>query len=151
MTAVGAPVPRATVLSLRDVRFADARAVGGKAASLGELLAAGIRVPDGVVLTTDVAAMAAVDGQEFLQDVLAKLGTARLPFALVESPRTARGIRMLACSNPRSTCRRASLAKQSIERSRAREQHASPRTGAKATTPRWPSSSSGWLSPRRPA
>jgi rifampicin phosphotransferase len=83
VTAVGAPVPRATVLSLRDVRFADARAVGGKAASLGELLAAGIRVPDGVVLTTDVAAMAAVDGQEFLQDVLAKLGNG--PFAVRSS------------------------------------------------------------------
>jgi phosphoenolpyruvate synthase/pyruvate phosphate dikinase len=55
VTAVVAPVPRATVPSLRDVRFADARAVGGKAASLGELLAAGVRVPDGVVLTADVA------------------------------------------------------------------------------------------------
>ena len=31
--------------------MADVAEVGGKAASLGELLAAGVRVPDGVVLT----------------------------------------------------------------------------------------------------
>jgi phosphohistidine swiveling domain-containing protein len=46
----------ATVRQLRDVRFADAAEVGGKAASLGELLAAGIRVPEGVVMTADAAA-----------------------------------------------------------------------------------------------
>ena len=39
--------------SLRDVRMADAAEVGGKAASLGELMAAAVRVPDGVVLTID--------------------------------------------------------------------------------------------------
>ena len=39
--------------SLRDVRMADAAQVGGKAASLGELLAVDVRVPDGVVLTVD--------------------------------------------------------------------------------------------------
>ena len=38
---------------LRDVRMADAAEVGGKAASLGELMAAAVRVPDGVVLTVD--------------------------------------------------------------------------------------------------
>ena len=37
--------------SLRDVRMADVAEVGGKAASLGDLLAADVRVPDGVVLT----------------------------------------------------------------------------------------------------
>ncbi len=46
----------ATVRHLRDVRFADAAEVGGKAASLGELLAAGVRVPDGVVMTAEAAA-----------------------------------------------------------------------------------------------
>ena len=40
---------------LRDVRLADAPEVGGKAASLGELLAGGVRVPDGVVLTAGAA------------------------------------------------------------------------------------------------
>ena len=39
--------------SLRDVRMADAAEVGGKAASLGELMATAVRVPDGVVLTVD--------------------------------------------------------------------------------------------------
>jgi pyruvate,water dikinase len=38
---------------LGDVRLTDAASVGGKAASLGELLATGIRVPDGVVLVSD--------------------------------------------------------------------------------------------------
>jgi pyruvate,water dikinase len=46
----------ATVRQLRDVRLADAPEVGGKAASLGELLAAGIRVPEGVVMTAAAAA-----------------------------------------------------------------------------------------------
>ena len=36
---------------LRDVRLTDAAEVGGKAASLGELLASGVRVPEGVVVT----------------------------------------------------------------------------------------------------
>ena len=35
----------------RDVRMADVAEVGGKAASLGELLGGGVRVPDGVVVT----------------------------------------------------------------------------------------------------
>ncbi|HJT64130.1 MAG TPA: PEP/pyruvate-binding domain-containing protein, partial [Candidatus Limnocylindria bacterium] len=38
---------------LADVRLTDAASVGGKAASLGELIAAGVRVPDGVVLVSD--------------------------------------------------------------------------------------------------
>ena len=33
------------------MRLADAAEVGGKAASLGELMASGVRVPDGVVMT----------------------------------------------------------------------------------------------------
>jgi pyruvate,water dikinase len=40
-------------LPLAKVRLTDAASVGGKAASLGELLATGIRVPDGVVLLGD--------------------------------------------------------------------------------------------------
>jgi pyruvate,water dikinase len=48
----------ATVRRLRDVRLADAADVGGKAASLGELLAAGVRVPEGVVLTAEAATRA---------------------------------------------------------------------------------------------
>ena len=45
------------VRRLRDVRMADAPDVGGKAASLGELLATGVRVPDGVVVTAAAAEM----------------------------------------------------------------------------------------------
>jgi pyruvate,water dikinase len=48
----------APVRRLRDVRLADAAQVGGKAASLGELIAAGVRVPDGVVMTAEAAARA---------------------------------------------------------------------------------------------
>ena len=47
-----------TVRRLRDVRLVDAAEVGGKAASLGELLAAGVRVPEGVVMTAQAAARA---------------------------------------------------------------------------------------------
>jgi len=39
-----------TLRPLRDLRMADAAEVGGKAASLGALLAAGFAVPDGFVL-----------------------------------------------------------------------------------------------------
>jgi len=37
---------------LRDASYKDIHQVGGKAASLGEMLQAGIRVPDGFVITT---------------------------------------------------------------------------------------------------
>jgi hypothetical protein len=49
----------AAVRPLRDVRMADATEVGGKAAGLGELSAAGVRVPDGVVITAAVADLSA--------------------------------------------------------------------------------------------
>ena len=42
------------VRRLGEVRLADAAEVGGKAASLGELIAAGVRVPDGVVIAAGV-------------------------------------------------------------------------------------------------
>jgi pyruvate,water dikinase len=42
-----------TIQRLRDVRVADAGEIGGKAARLGELLAAGVRVPDGFVVRSD--------------------------------------------------------------------------------------------------
>lgn len=83
MTTVVAPVRDSAVRSLRDVRFADASEVGGKAASLGELIAAGVRVPDGVVLTTDVTAMTPDDRLALLDDVLAELGN--VPFAVRSS------------------------------------------------------------------
>lgn len=45
------------VRRLDDVRLEDATEVGGKAANLGELLANGLRVPDGIVLTVAGAAL----------------------------------------------------------------------------------------------
>src|SRR6187431_3050355 len=47
----------AGVRPLRDVRMADVAEVGGKAASLGELMASGVRVPDGVVIAAAAADM----------------------------------------------------------------------------------------------
>src|SRR5688500_316532 len=41
-----------SVLHFRDVGIGDVPTVGGKGASLGELLRAGIRVPTGFVVTT---------------------------------------------------------------------------------------------------
>ncbi len=41
------------IVSLEDVRATDARAVGAKAANLGELMAAGFTVPSGFVVTAD--------------------------------------------------------------------------------------------------
>jgi phosphohistidine swiveling domain-containing protein len=59
MTAATA-IPTA-IRRLGDVRLTDAAEVGGKAASLGELLALGVRVPDGVVMTAGAATLAAED------------------------------------------------------------------------------------------
>ncbi len=47
----------ATTRRLADLRMADVAEVGGKAASLGELIAAGVHVPDGVVLPAAAADM----------------------------------------------------------------------------------------------
>ena len=53
----------ATVLRFADVGRDDVPAAGGKGASLGELMRAGIRVPDGFVVTTVAfrSAVAALD------------------------------------------------------------------------------------------
>ena len=73
----------ATVRQLGDVRMADAAEVGGKAASLGELLASGVRVPDGVVLTAGAADMTADDRRSLLRAAAGDLGIG--PFAVRSS------------------------------------------------------------------
>src|SRR5215210_4902592 len=52
-----------SVLRFAEVGIEDVPSVGGKGASLGELLRAGIRVPDGFVVTTAAfrSAVAALD------------------------------------------------------------------------------------------
>jgi pyruvate,water dikinase len=71
------------VRRLADVRLADSREVGGKAASLGELLAAGGRVPDAVVLTVGVADMAVEERSVLLRSAAEELGPG--PFAVRSS------------------------------------------------------------------
>jgi len=73
----------ATVRRLRDVRMADAQLVGGKAANLGELLAAGIRVPDGVVMTADATDATADQRRSLLWVGAGDLGNG--PFAVRSS------------------------------------------------------------------
>jgi len=73
----------AEVRRLRDVRMADAAEVGPKAANLGELLAAGVRVPDGVVLTAGAADMTAEDRRSLLRAEWGDLGAG--PFAVRSS------------------------------------------------------------------
>ena len=73
----------AVVRRLRDVRISDAAEVGGKAASLGELFAAGVRVPDGVVLTADGAALTGPERRWGLADGAWELGPG--PFAVRSS------------------------------------------------------------------
>jgi pyruvate,water dikinase len=73
----------AAVRRLQDVRMADAAEVGGKAASLGELLAAGIRVPDGVVLTAGAADLTADERRSLLRAAAGDLGSG--PFAVRSS------------------------------------------------------------------
>jgi pyruvate,water dikinase len=62
--------------------MADAAEVGGKAAGLGELIATGARVPDGVVLTV-AGGNSAIERNSLLQAGVAELGTG--PFAVRSS------------------------------------------------------------------
>ena len=62
------------VRSLGDLRKADTAEVGGKAAQLGELIAAGARVPSGVVLTVAAGGMSTDDRGLLLQAGVADLG-----------------------------------------------------------------------------
>ncbi|HEV8563940.1 MAG TPA: PEP/pyruvate-binding domain-containing protein [Actinomycetota bacterium] len=72
-----------TLRRLGDVRTTDAAEVGGKAAGLGELLAAGVRVPDGVVLPAGAADMTAGERQSLLEAAAGELGGG--PFAVRSS------------------------------------------------------------------
>ncbi len=82
MTATATTRP-ATALSLADVRMADIAEVGGKAASLGELIAAGVRVPKGIVLTAGISDVTAEDRDSVVRAGAASLGAG--PFAVRSS------------------------------------------------------------------
>jgi phosphohistidine swiveling domain-containing protein len=71
------------VRRLSDVRMTDAAEVGGKAAGLGELIAVGARVPDGVVLTAAAAEMTANERKPLLRAAAYELGAG--PFAVRSS------------------------------------------------------------------
>jgi rifampicin phosphotransferase len=71
------------VRPLSEVRMADAGEVGGKAAGLGELIAVGARVPDGVVLTAAAAAMNVSEREPLLRAAADALGSG--PFAVRSS------------------------------------------------------------------
>lgn len=71
------------VHQLRDVREGDAARVGGKAAGIGELFAAGARVPDGVVLATGLSGLSAEERQVLLAAAAEQLGAG--PFAVRSS------------------------------------------------------------------
>jgi pyruvate,water dikinase len=84
------------VVTLRDA--ADPGAVGGKAASLGELARAGVAVPPGFAVTTEAfaAAMTATDADGAL-----RAGIEALPAAgLAEIARVAAGFRALVTGAP---------------------------------------------------
>lgn len=82
MSALAAP-PVARLRRLADVRFADAPVVGSKAASLGELIAAGVRVPEGVVLEARASELEAAERAGLVRDAVAQLGDG--PFAVRSS------------------------------------------------------------------
>jgi len=71
------------VRRLSEVGMADAGEVGGKAAGLGDLIAVGARVPDGVVLTAAAAAMTASEREPLLRAAAEELGDG--PFAVRSS------------------------------------------------------------------
>lgn len=61
------PDPLGPVLGLEHVRSAMVALVGGKAANLGELMSAGLPVPDGFCLTTEAYRLATARGGQGLQ------------------------------------------------------------------------------------
>ena len=71
------------VRRLADLRSADAAEVGGKAAQLGELIPAGARVPDGLVMTVAAGALSADERGSLLRAGVADLGDG--PFAVRSS------------------------------------------------------------------
>jgi pyruvate,water dikinase len=72
-----------TLRRLGDLRLSDARQVGGKAASLGELLAAGFAVPDGFVLPADAVGLSVDARASLLREGARGLGAG--PFAVRSS------------------------------------------------------------------
>jgi pyruvate,water dikinase len=64
----------AALRPLSDLRMTDAPEVGGKAASLGELVAFGVRVPDGVVLSAGAATLAPEERHALLEQGVRTLG-----------------------------------------------------------------------------
>ncbi len=73
----------AAVRRLSEVGMADAGQVGGKAAGLGELIAVGARVPDGVVLTVAATEMTVSEREPLLRAAAEELGAG--PFAVRSS------------------------------------------------------------------
>ena len=73
----------ATAINLADVRMADVAQVGGKAASLGELIAAGVRVPEGIVLTAGFSDLTAQERESVVRASTRDLGPG--PFAVRSS------------------------------------------------------------------
>ena len=73
----------ATIRRLTSVSMADVSEVGGKAANLGELIAAGVRVPDGVVLSAAVADLTPAERESLMRDAVRGLGAG--PFAVRSS------------------------------------------------------------------
>src|SRR5688500_4161934 len=71
------------VRRLSDVGMADVAEVGGKAAGLGELIAVGASVPEGIVLTAAVAAMTVDEREPLLRAAADELGAG--PFAVRSS------------------------------------------------------------------
>jgi len=76
-------VNSAAVRRLEDVRLTDTADVGGKAAGLGELLAAGVRVPAGMLLTVGATEMTADERLIPLRSAANDLGGG--PFAVRSS------------------------------------------------------------------
>jgi rifampicin phosphotransferase len=73
----------ADIRRLATVRSVDGPAVGGKAAGLGELIAAGARVPDGVVLPVGIGNLSPEQRAALASAAVAELGAG--PFAVRSS------------------------------------------------------------------
>jgi pyruvate,water dikinase len=72
-----------TVRSLHDLGLTDAAEVGGKAASLGDLVASGIRVPEGIVVTVAGAGLSVNERRGLIEAAVRGLGPG--PFAVRSS------------------------------------------------------------------
>src|SRR6266511_1073109 len=119
------------LVAVAEASGVDRTVLGGKAAVLAELLAAGFPVPPGIVVTA--AALDDPDLDTQLASLAGRLGGDRSRCAPRVRPRTWQMPRTPACTRPTSTCRPPGWVTRCGDASPPRSASGSPPTRSPAT------------------